>query len=157
LLVVGGLVWDLRTTPTTTHPFLAAAVDAGEPIPAESVEWREIPTGLLAPVETGDGVAAFDLAAGDPITSSSITTAPTVPDDWWLVPVGVGDHARPGDSVMLIVVDPPTSIPGKVVVAQSGDPYSSDFRPAAVAVPAEAAPMVAAAAQQGMLVTAVRP
>lgn len=157
LLLLAALLWDLRSVPTTMHPFLTSAVAEGEVIPADGVEWRRVPEGLLPVADPAQGIAATDLDAGDPIVPSSLTTAPEVPNDWWLVPVAIGQHARPGDAVLLVIVDPPTSVPGTVVTAQSGDRYSTDFRPAAVAVPGDAAPLVAAAAQQGMVVAAVRP
>ncbi len=157
LLLLGALLWDLRSSPTTLHPFLTAGIGKGESIPAEAVEWRRAPDGLLPMADPALGIAATDLAAGDPVMPSSLTTAPVVPEDWWLVPVTIGTHARPGDAVLLVIVDPPTSVPGTVITAQSGDRYSTGFRPAAVAVPGDAAPLVAAAAQQGMVVAAVRP
>lgn len=156
-LVLGAFLWDLRGTSTAPHPFLTAPVPAGEPIPSESIEWQEVPAGLLPVADWETGVAAADLNPGDPILPSSLSTAPPIPDDWWLVPVDVGAHARPGDAVLLVVIEPLTTIPGTVIVSQSGDVYATDFRPASVAVPGEAAPLVAAASRQGMLVTAVRP
>jgi hypothetical protein len=73
------------------------------------------------------------------------------------VPVTIGSQAAPGDPVLLVVTDPPTTISGIVVTAQRGDPYALDFRPATVAVPADAAALVAAASAKGLVVAAVRP
>ena len=80
-----------------------------------------------------------------------------IPDGWWGVPVAIGANAAAGDEVLLVVVDPPTTVIGLVITGQRGDPYSLDYRPASVAVPAEAAPLIAAASAQGTLVAAVRP
>jgi hypothetical protein len=44
-----------------------------------------------------------------------------------------------------------------VLEAETGDAYSLDFRPAIVAVPEEAAPVVAAAAGEGRIIAVVRP
>jgi hypothetical protein len=48
-------------------------------------------------------------------------------------------------------------VEGLVVTPQQGDAYSLDYRPAVVAVPAEAAALVASAAAAGSLVAAVAP
>jgi hypothetical protein len=58
--------------------------------------------------------------------------------------------------VLLVVVDPPTTVTGIVVSPQRGDAYSLDYRPATVAVPLEMAPLIAAASAQGVLVAAIR-
>lgn len=157
LLVAGAVAWDLRGTATSPHPFLTATVAAGSPIPADAVEWRSVPAGLLDPPELDGRVAALDLDAGDPITTSVLTDPATAPEGWWAVPITLGRHARPGDEVMLVTIDPPLTIPGVVLEAEAGDTYSLDFRPAVVAVPGESAPLVAAAAGEGRIVAVVRP
>jgi hypothetical protein len=157
LLVAGAVAWDLRGTAATPHPFLTAPVAAGTPVPAEAVEWREVPAGLLERPDLEGLVAAVDLAAGDPITASVLEAPAAAPEGWWAVPIALGPHARPGDEVMLVTIDPPLTIPGVVLEAQAGDGYSLDFRPAVVAVPGESAPLVAAAAGEGRIVAVVRP
>ena len=157
LLVAGAVAWDLRGTGTETHPFLTVAVAAGSPIPADAVEWREVPAGLLERPDLDGRVAALDLAAGDPVTASVLTAPATAPEGWWAVPISLGRHARPGDEVMLVTIDPPLTIPGVVIEGEAGDAYSLDFRPAVVAVPGESAPLVAAAAGEGRIVAVVRP
>ena len=79
-----------------------------------------------------------------------------VPPSWWTVPIDVGTLAVPGDEVLLVLADPPINVSGIVVSAQSGDAFSLAFRPAAVAVPSEAAALVAAAEREGVLITAIR-
>ncbi len=73
------------------------------------------------------------------------------------MPVTIGPLSVPGDEVLLVVTDPPLTVNGLVIEAQVGNSYSLDFRPAAVAVPAAAAPAVAAAERGNVLVAAVRP
>jgi hypothetical protein len=157
LLVLGAFVWEARGSPAVLHPFLARDVAAGTPIGEDDVEWREIPAGLAARPDLASAVAAVDLAAGEPLFTAALQGPVGIPDGWWGVPVQVGAAARAGDQVLLVVTDPMASVSGIVVTPQQGDPYSLDFRPASVAVPAESAPMVAAAAARGVLVAAVRP
>jgi hypothetical protein len=157
LLVAGAAAWDLRPRPTEMHPFLARDVGAGDVITEEDLEWRAVPSGLLAVPDLSAPAAAVDLHAGDPLLDPLLRRAVAVPGEWWGVPVTIGSQAAPGDPVLLVVTDPPTTISGIVVTAQRGDPYALDFRPATVAVPADAAALVAAASAKGLLVAAVRP
>lgn len=101
--------------------------------------------------------AAADLAAGDPLTAPVLAAPVTIPPGWWAVPVDIGSRAGPGSSVLLVIVDPPLTVPGIVVSTQRGDRFAMDYSPAVVAVPGEAAPLVAAAERAGFLVTATRP
>ncbi|MCJ7725160.1 MAG: hypothetical protein MUP76_02055 [Acidimicrobiia bacterium] len=157
ILVIGAAVWDLRPEPTDLHPFLITAVSAGESIEATALEWRTIPAGLMVAPDLTHPVAAVDLASGTPLVPEMLRAPIAAPEGWWEVPVAVGAHAAAGDHVMLVVVDPPTTVAGIVMTAQHGDPYSLDYRPASVAVPAESAPLIAAASAHGTVVAAVRP
>jgi hypothetical protein len=105
-----------------------------------------------------DGVvAAVDVAAGEPITAGLLSAPTVVPDGWVTLPVDVGAPAPPGAEVLLIVVDPPGSVPGILVRSQVGDPYSLDFSPAMVAVPEDRAVAVAAASARGQVIAAIVP
>jgi len=157
LLLLGALAWDLRGPALEVRPFAARAVAVGEPIDAAAVEWREVPAGLLPSPDLTGAVAAVDLAAGDPLLPALLGTRVAIPDGWWEIPVAVGTHAAAGDAVMLVITDPPSTVEGLVVSPQRGDAYSLDYRPAVVAVPAEAAGLVASAAAAGSLVAAVAP
>jgi len=157
LLVVGAAAWDLNEGPTSLHPYLITDVAAGDAVTDADVAWREVPAGMVQAPDLTRPVAAVDLQAGDPLLDAVLSGPVTVPDGWWAIPVAVGANAGPGDEVLLVVTDPPTTVSGIVVTAQRGDPYSLDFRPASVAVPAEAAALVAAASARGVLVAAVRP
>lgn len=157
VLVIGAAVWDLRPEPTALHPFLTSPVSAGESIDATDLEWRTIPAGLITEPDLTHPVAAIDLALGTPLVQEMLRAPVTAPEGWWEVPVAVGAHASAGDHVMLVVIDPPTTVAGIVITAQRGDPYSLDYRPASVAVPADSAPLVAAASAHGTVVAAVRP
>jgi hypothetical protein len=157
LILIGAAAWEFRPRTTHLHPFLTEQIEAGDVIGATDVEWREVPSGLLPLPDLSTPVAASRLSPGTPLLDPLLTGPVVVPDGWWTVPVQVGEHARPGDTVLLVVTDPPIAVSGTVIEAQSGDPYSIDYRPATVAVPQDAAPLVAAAASEGYLVAAVRP
>jgi hypothetical protein len=156
LLLVAAL-WDLSGDATHEHPFLTAPLAAGSPVTDDVVIWRPVPSDLLRVPDLEGTVAAVDLPAGEPLTDSVLASPVAAPPDWWAVPVSIGRHAAPGDDVMLVTIDPALTIPGIVLEPESGDPYSLDFRPAVVAVPGDVAPLVAAAAGEGRLVTVVRP
>jgi len=155
LLIVGALLWDLRTEPTEQRPFAARDIAVGETLGTDAVSWRRVPAGLLPETAVSGAVAAVDVAAGEPLTPGVLRGSITVPEGWWGLPVPIGAHAAAGDVVMLLATDPPLSVPGLVVRPQHGDAYSMDYRPALVAVPGESAALVAAAAARGTLVAAV--
>jgi hypothetical protein len=156
-LVLGALLWDLRSATTQPHPFAAAPILAGSAFVGDVVDWRPLPAGAFRIPDLAAGVAAVDLAEGEPITGAVVADPVTAPDGWWAVPVDVPSRAGPGTPVLLVVTDPPLTIPGVVVSAQRGDRFSVDHTPAIVAVPGEMAPIVAAAERAGLLVTATRP
>ncbi len=157
LLILGAVVWDLRGGATTPYPVAARAITSGTPITDADVRWVPLPAGAVPPPALGGAVAAIDIAAGDPISRSALAPTVVVPDGWWAVPVEVGVGAGAGDTVLLVVTDPPLTVPGLVIHPQTGDRLSLDHQPALVAVPGEAAAIVAAAERSGLLVAAVRP
>jgi hypothetical protein len=157
LLVLGALAWDLRSPAVELRPFASRPVRAGEALDQSAVAWREVPAGLLAAPDLEGVTAAVDLAAGDPLVAAVLHRGVAVPEGWWELTVAVGPNAAAGDDVMLVILDPPATIPGLVVSPQQGDAYSLDYRPAVVAVPADSAALVAAAAAAGTLVAAVAP
>lgn len=118
------------------------------------VEWRPA-RGLPEPIDL-DGIASVDIPRGDPITASVVEVAVPFPEDWWLVSLDV-PGAGPGDEVLIVVTEPSLTIAGTVVEGQLGDRFSLDHRPATIALPQEMAPIVAAAADAGRVVTALRP
>ncbi len=157
LLVLGAFAWDLRGSATAPLPFAARAITAGDPVTAANVTWRRLPRGAFTAPDLSTAVAAVDIAAGEPISAAVLAGATAVPAGWWAIPIDVSPHAGPGDEVLLVVIDPPLTLPGIVIEAQRGDVTSLDHRPALVAVPGDQAPLVAAAEAAGLLVSAVRP
>ena len=156
-LVVAAFAWDLARSRTVPFPFAADPIAAGSPIEAAAVQWRGIPAGLLDVPDLTGATALVPIPAGDPITAAIIGPAPTTPDGWWAVPVDLGLHVAPGDEVLLVVADPPLTVPGVVLTPGSGDRFGLDSQPASVAVPGEAAAVVAAASRAGLVVAATRP
>lgn len=157
LLVLAALWWDLRSAATEPYPFAAQHIPSGGVFTDEVVEWRNLPAGVLPQPDLGAGAAAVAIEAGDPITPSLVSPSADVPDGWWAVPVDLPARSAVGTGVMLVVVEPPMSVPGIVVEAQRGDRFSLDYAPSLVAVPGEMAPLVAAAERAGMLVAATEP
>ena len=157
LLVVGAILWDLRASGAEAYPFAARSIAAGAPLASADVVWRRLPAGAYPIPDLEAAVTAVDLAPGEPITAAVLAGPVAIPDGWWAVPMDVSSHAGAGDDVLLVIVDPPLTLPGIVIEPQVGDATSLDHRPALVAVPGSQAPLVAAAEAGGLLVTAVRP
>jgi len=110
----------------------------------------------VATPDLDGAVAAVDIEAGDPITRAAIAPTVSAPDGWWAVPIDIAG-AGPGATVLLVITDPPLTVLGLVIHAQAGDRLALDHQPALVAVPGEAAALVAAAERAGLLVAAVQP
>lgn len=157
VLVLGALVWDLQSAPMAPYPFAARPIPAGSVIGSGDVEWRSLPSGAFPAPELGGRAAAVDVVPGDPIVGSMLADPVSVPEGWWAVPVQIAAGAVPGAAVLLVITDPPMTVPGIVVTSQRGDRFSMDYTPAVVAVPGQMAPLVAAAERAGLLVTATRP
>jgi hypothetical protein len=157
MLVVAAFAWDMARTRTEPYPFAARDLPAGAPIDAAAVRWRSVPTGLLDPPDLDAAAARVAIPAGDPITAATVGAPPAAPEGWWAVPVELAPGAVAGDEVLLVITDPPLTVPGIVLTPGSGDRYGLDAHPASVAVPGEAAALVAAASRSGLVVAATRP
>lgn len=155
LLVVGAFAWDLHGRRTEPRPFAAETIPAGAPIGAESVTWRDVPVGLLPEVGLDAAVAAVDVASGSPLIPAVLRPPITVPDGWWAVPVPLAPGVGAGEEVLLLLLDPPGAVEG--VVIEPADDAGGVEPTGLVAVPAERAGDVAAAAAYSALVVAVRP
>lgn len=156
LLILAAIVFDLRTAATEPYPVAARRIPAGTAITADSVSWVDLPRDQLPVPDLAEASAVRNIEAGEPLTSALIAGTATAPPDWWTVPIEIGELSTPGDDVMLVIADPPLTAFGVVIEAQVGDPFNLDYRPAAVAVPPDAAPLIAAAEREGLLITAVR-
>lgn len=156
-LIVTALAWDLSEGATAPYPIAARSIAAGDDLTAEDVGWVDLPSSVLPTPNLEGATAAVDIHAGEALTSALLSGPVEPPQGWWVLPIVVGTLAVPGDEALLVVADPPTTVVGLVLEPQVGDPYDLDHRPAAVAVPPQSAPVIAAAQQQGLLITAVRP
>lgn len=157
LLILAALAWDVRSAATDPFPTAAVPITAGTRITDEVVTWVDLPRGRLRAPDLSDATAVRDIDAGEPLTTSLLVGPISAPPDWWTVPIEIGSLSTPGDEVMLVITEPPLTALGVVITTQRGDPYTLDYRPAAVAVPPGVAPVIAAAEREGLLITAVRP
>jgi hypothetical protein len=156
LLIVSALAWDVRSGSTEPFPVASRPIAAGTAIDAADVAWIDLPEARLPIPDLAGAVAARDVGVGEPLTTALLASAVTPPEGWWTVPLVIGTTATAGDEALLVVADPPLSVVGLVIASQVGDRYDLNHRPASVAVPADAAPLIAAAERSGLLVTAIR-
>lgn len=156
LIVVAALLWDLREGAAEPYPFAGRDLAAGETIEADDIEWRDLPGGVLSVPETEGTTAAVPIARGEPLTRPLLTLDAGYPDDWWAVPVVLSAAAAPGSAVRLVILEPPMTVDGVVARPGTDDPFSLDST-GLVAVPAEVAAKVAAAAIDGNLVALTKP
>lgn len=155
-IVVAALVWDLRGDSDIPYPFASSAIAAGAPITESDVDWRHVPEGSMTLPDLSNPVAARDLPAGEPIVPSAVASAKTIPDGWWSVPASVPAAAVPGTAVRLIDVSSGFETEGIIVTPGSDDLMSFD-ESGLVAVPPDAATLIAIAAIEGTLVVLLEP
>jgi hypothetical protein len=156
LLILAAIAWDLRASAVEPFPTATGLIAAGTPITDELITWVDLPQGRLPRPDLANATAARDIAAGELLTSPALAGPFSAPAGWWTVSIEIGALATPGDEVLLVVDDPPISTTGFVITPQFGDPYTMAYRPAAVAVAPDLAPLVAAAQRSDRLITAVR-
>jgi len=155
LLVIGSFAWEARRPAREPAPFAGAPIAAGEPLTASNVQWRPVRKGLLPIPDLEGAVAAVPLSAGDPIIPATISGAASPPPGWWTVAIE-GVAGPPGAEVLLVTTEPAGAVVGVLLAPARGDVFSLDHTPALVAVPPDAAALIAAAAGSGRLVAATR-
>jgi hypothetical protein len=155
-LVVAAFLWDLKDSRDVLYPFASSAIAAGAAITEASIEWRPIPEGTMTLPDLSDPVAAKDLPAGEPILPSAVSDAVPIPEGWWSVPVPLPATAVPGTSVHLVETASGFETDGIVIAAGTDDVLSFDEL-GLVAVPPEAATLIAIAAREGSLVILLEP
>ena len=156
MLLLAAIAWDLNSSAVEPFPTAAVTIAAGTPITDELITWIDLPQGRIPRPDLADSTAARDIGAGELLTTPVLAGSFVAPHGWWTVSIEIGALAIPGDEVLLVVDDPPLTTTGLVITPQSGDPYSMAYRPAAVAVAPDLAPVVAAAERADRLITAVR-
>lgn len=155
-LVAVSMAIELRPAPMVEHPFAAADLGRGEAVTSDSVEWHEVPEGLLQlPTLDAGAVLTTDVGGGEPLLPSQLATGRLAPADWWSVPVGLPPGLPAGALVQLVDTETGTATDGIVTASATDDPFAID--PAGlVAVPAEAAAVVATAEAGGLLIVLVQ-
>jgi len=140
VVVLTGLLIELRPATTVPHPFAARPIAIGEVVDDSAVVWREVPVGLLA-AATLPLVSDRPIGVGEPVLGGDgAEQVSSIPDGWWAIEVDIPDGTRSGNTVRLVTA---TGVADGVVV----DVREGDFgeRTALVAVPDAAVSMVAAA------------
>lgn len=140
VVVLTGVLIELRPPTTVPHPFAVRPIAIGEVVDDSSVVWREVPAGLLAPTKL-PLVSDRPIGVGEPVLGGDgPEQVSSIPDGWWAIEVGIPDGTRSGNTVRLVTA---TGVADGVVV----DVREGDFgeRTALVAVPDAAVSMVAAA------------
>jgi len=155
-IVIAAFLWDLRGSADVLYPFAAGPIAAGTPITDPDVEWRSLPEGAISMPDLVDPVAARDLVAGEPIVPSAVTRTSIIPDGWWSVPVALPVAAPPGTRARLVGTDPIFETDG-IVVSAPGEDLLSFSETGMVAVPPDAATVVAVAARDGTLIVLLDP
>jgi hypothetical protein len=141
LVVVGGIAIELRPPTTAPHPFAVETIGIGEQVDESRVRWRDVPVGLLLPVEL-PMTASRRIEAGEPVlrTATGASQVSGIPNGWWALELDVPNGARAGMTVR--VVTRSGTADGIVVEVRSGD---FGERTGLVAIPEDRASVVATA------------
>lgn len=153
-LLIGAAFWsEFRTRPTTSHPFASSSILAGEVIGPHNTSNREVPIGLLDPVNP-DGIASRKVTSGEPLLAADVADiASHVPSTWWVVEVEVPSHADKGDEVKIVLLDSGEVIDGVLAATPEDDPFGVGT--GGIAVAPEQASHVAVAAAEGRIAVIV--
>jgi hypothetical protein len=151
LLLVLGLMIELRPAQVERYPFAATTIAAGSALEA-SIDWRTVPIGLL-PQWNGDvaGPARTEIAAGDPLLPSAIASF-SVPAGWWSVAIPLPTPAPPGTPIRLVLEDAGAVVEGILLEAGIEDGFETVGM---VAFSPSDAPRVAAASTNSALVVMI--
>jgi hypothetical protein len=148
-------LWEFAQAATEQAPFAARPIARGEVIDDDAIEWRRVPAGLFTSIDPMGTAAVAVIQTGDPVTASVITQGVVVPADWWTVAADIPVGAVRGSSVRVVLSDG-FGVTG-VVVEPSADDNFGIASAGLLAVPPEAADLVALAASSGDLVVLFEP
>lgn len=147
LLIVIAAWIELRPQPTDLVPFAVVDMVPGDPVEEPFVEFREVQAGVMTTADTGE-LTTRPISAGDPVLASQTGSGePTIPADWWIIPIELPDGVRVGDPVRLILLETGNEVEGIIAHPGSDDPFAASD--GGVAVPASAAAAAAIAASNG--------
>lgn len=151
LLLVAGLAMELREAPSERYPFAAETIPPGGSIES-SIDWRQIPIGLLPRWDAQvAGIAAMEIAVGDPILPSASVSF-SVPADWWSVAIPLPTPAPPGSPIRLVLDDSGQVAEGVLIEAGIESGFETIGM---VAFAPSDAPRVAVAAMNSALVVMI--
>ena len=143
---------DLTGPPAELRPFAIDDIEVGAKIDQSSVEYREVPAGILPEVATLN-YAAISIAAGEPVTATATTDRVPLPDGWWAIEIPTPSGVLPGTELRLIVDDEFGTVAPALVLSvgsqSESDAWSEDL--SMVAIPADQAASVASAKSLGTL------
>jgi hypothetical protein len=160
LLVVAAAWIDLRPVDTIPYPFAAKDLASGTVIDQHSIEWREVPRGLLPPAPPIDGTVRSSITRGEPVIPSVISEeAPQIPDGWWALSVTLPHDVVVGQTVQLVIAGAaPRAFPGIVIESPPpADPLSYTEPIGLVAVSGDSAVPVATGVAEGTITVLVGP
>lgn len=161
VLLIALAAWiDLRPSSMVQYPFASADLTAGATVDEASIEWRDVPAGLLPPAPPLEGALRYPVGRGEPITPSVLSIdRPVIPEGWWALSTTMPEDVVPGQQVQLVVAGAtPHAYPGIVVEPPpAADPLTYDDPIGLVAVPADSAIPVAAAVIDGAISILVGP
>jgi hypothetical protein len=155
LLIGAAVAWDLSSRATEPAPFASVMIPRGGSISPDTIEWRQVPVGLLHPVNLDEARAAVRIDSGDPITQGAVSSTPPVPEGWWTIAMDLPPAALPGSSVRIVLANG-VGVTGVVVEPSGGDSFGVRT-PGLVAVPGELSDAVGLAAGAGQLVVLFEP
>jgi hypothetical protein len=147
---------DLVGPPTHAHPYVVAAIASGASVATSDLEWRDVPAGVLPPVDLSGSVATRDLEPGTPLLPGDLAERSAIPAGWWVVPLPIPGDPVPGTAIRVVLTETSTTVDGIVVAAGTEDLFSSQPTGLA-AVPAGSAAAVAAAAVNQQVVVLLSP
>ncbi|MEX0757366.1 MAG: hypothetical protein WD532_06990 [Acidimicrobiia bacterium] len=141
LVLVTGVIIEMRPMQTVPHPFTVDSIAVGNVVDETQVVWRDVPVGLFAPIHL-PVTASRQIFAGEPLLAGGGTTSVDtgIPEGWWAIELEIPAGASPGMRVR--VVTPEGGAEGVIVEIRDGD---FGERSGLVAVPEGAADTVAAA------------
>jgi hypothetical protein len=151
IIIALAAIWtEFRGDASVEHPFAAETITVGVAITDQVIEMRQVPRGLLPPVDAF-GFAARTFHPGEPITPSGVTTDEiSSTAGWWALEIAVPRTAKPGDPVQLVLIDTGIVIAGTVHAVADTDPLDSGL--GSVAIPPEHAAAAASASAIGRVV-----
>lgn len=154
-MILAALIWDLSGGTTEQYPFAATDLARGSSISEDTVEWKQVPTGIFAIPDLSQATASIDIARGDPITQSALSPPSSIPAGWWSVAIDLPEGVNRGATVRVVLPDG-SGVSG-VVVQQATDDTFGSLGSAAVAFPGGVAEIVAGLAALNDLIVLIEP